>query len=203
MWNVACMKYYVIPWSIILEMTTILAECSKIRPRCRHHVAHSEIIFPCFPLSSIECPPQMKTFILAVTVASAAAFAPIANQRSFSTALNLEMGRFDGKLWDNEAKKEVYAAWNPSAPRSVDNFNPFETWDGNSPDCSGRYPGETGYKDPARGDINFAQMMIERQEIEERSTLGIRVSVWMCRSRAHCRFFLHAILFFSLSLIRC
>jgi hypothetical protein len=115
------------------------------------------------------CTMQMKTIILATIVASAAAFAPAANQRTFSTALNLEMGRYDGKLWDNNAKKEVYAAWSPTASRSVDNFNPFETWDGNSPDCSGRYPGETGYKDPARGDINFAQMMIERQEIEERS----------------------------------
>lgn len=36
-------------------------------------------------------------------------------------------------------------------------------------DCSGRYPGETGYKDPARGDVNFQQMMIEREEAEARA----------------------------------
>jgi hypothetical protein len=36
-------------------------------------------------------------------------------------------------------------------------------------DCSGRYPGETGYKDPARGDVNFQQMMVERGEAEQRA----------------------------------
>jgi hypothetical protein len=40
------------------------------------------------------------------------------------------------------AKKAVYAEWNPAAPRSALNFNPFETFEGNSPDCSGYYPGE-------------------------------------------------------------
>ena len=35
-------------------------------------------------------------------------------------------GRFDGKMWDNEAKKEMYASWDPNAPRTPDNFNPFE-----------------------------------------------------------------------------
>jgi hypothetical protein len=40
------------------------------------------------------------------------------------------------------AKKAVYAAWDPSKPRSALNFNPFETFEGNSPDCSGYYPGE-------------------------------------------------------------
>lgn len=36
----------------------------------------------------------------------------------------------------------MYATWNPAAPRSALNFNPFETFEGNSPDCSGYYPGE-------------------------------------------------------------
>lgn len=82
-----------------------------------------------------------------------------------------ETGEFDGKLWDNEAKKVVYAKWNPQAPRSALNFNPFETWDGNSPDASGFYPGEGFYKDPARGDVSFAIMMAERAEAEERAAV--------------------------------
>lgn len=49
------------------------------------------------------------------------------------------------------------------------NFNPFETWEGNSPDASGFYPGEGFYKDPIRGDVNFQQMMDERAEAEERA----------------------------------
>lgn len=80
-------------------------------------------------------------------------------------------GEFDGKLWDNEAKKIVYAKWDPNAPRSPLNFNPFETWDGNSPDCSGFYPGEGGYKDPLRGDVSFAIMMAERAEAEQRAAV--------------------------------
>ena len=70
---------------------------------------------------------------------------------------------------DNEAKKVMYAKWDPNSPRTVNNFNPFETWDGNSPDCSGFYPGETRYKDPMRGDVSFAIMMAERAEAEERA----------------------------------
>ena len=69
----------------------------------------------------------MKTFILALTVATATAFAPATPVRTSSTALNLEMGAYDGKLWDNEAKKTVYESWDPNTPRTVDNFNPFET----------------------------------------------------------------------------
>ena len=72
-------------------------------------------------------------------------------------------------MWDNEAKKEIYNAWDPNSPRSPMNFNPFETFLGNSPDASGYYPGEAFYKDPSRGNINFAQMMIERGEAEERA----------------------------------
>lgn len=110
----------------------------------------------------------MKTAILALTVAGAAAFAPVQTPR-VSTALNLEYGKYDDQLWDNNAKKDVYAAWDPNAPRSVTNFNPFETWDGNSPDASGFYPGEIRYKDPARGDVSFDIMMAERAEAEERA----------------------------------
>ena len=72
-------------------------------------------------------------------------------------------------MFDNEAKKDVYNSWDPNAPRSGANFNPFETWDGNSPDASGIYPGESRYKDPARGDISFAIMMEQRAEADERA----------------------------------
>ncbi len=78
-------------------------------------------------------------------------------------------GIYDGKLFDNEAKKVVYEQWDPNAPRSPTNFNPFETWDGNSPDASGFYPGENRYKDPMRGDVNFQTMMAEREEADARA----------------------------------
>ncbi len=79
-------------------------------------------------------------------------------------------GTYDDKLWDNEAKKEIYNAWDPNSPRSAQNFNPFETnKDGNSCDASGYFPGEGFYKDPIRPDMNFTQMMEERKEMEERN----------------------------------
>lgn len=79
------------------------------------------------------------------------------------------MGEYDDKLWDNDAKKVIYAKWDPTAPRGTRNFNPFETFLGNSPDASGIYPGEAFYKDPSRPMVNFAIMMVERGEIEERN----------------------------------
>lgn len=111
----------------------------------------------------------MKSFIIVLAaIAGASAFAPMHSSR-VSTKLFFEYGDYDGKLWDNEAKKQVYAKWDPNSPRTVNNFNPFETWDGNSPDCSGFYPGETRYKDPLRGDVSFQTMMAERAEAEERA----------------------------------
>eukprot|EP00585_Thalassiosira_rotula_P011279 CAMPEP_0196160066 /NCGR_PEP_ID=MMETSP0910-20130528/46639_1 /TAXON_ID=49265 /ORGANISM="Thalassiosira rotula, Strain GSO102" /LENGTH=143 /DNA_ID=CAMNT_0041424991 /DNA_START=546 /DNA_END=976 /DNA_ORIENTATION=- len=77
-------------------------------------------------------------------------------------------GDYDDKMWDNDAKKDVYAKWDPTAPRTGLNFNPFETFGGNSPDASGIYPGENRYKDPKRGDVSYAIMLIEKAEIEER-----------------------------------
>ena len=102
-------------------------------------------------------------------MASASAFAPA--PLGVRTSLNLfaSYGKYDDKLWDNEAKKDVYNSWDPNQPRSAMNFNPFETFDGNSPDASGFYPGENFYKDPTRGDINFQQMMVEREEAEQRA----------------------------------
>eukprot|EP00581_Thalassiosira_minuscula_P027552 CAMPEP_0184405182 /NCGR_PEP_ID=MMETSP0738-20130409/453_1 /TAXON_ID=385413 /ORGANISM="Thalassiosira miniscula, Strain CCMP1093" /LENGTH=107 /DNA_ID=CAMNT_0026761543 /DNA_START=99 /DNA_END=422 /DNA_ORIENTATION=- len=85
-----------------------------------------------------------------------------------ATHLNFEYGEYDDKLFDNEAKKDVYAKWDPTSPRSGKNFNPFETYKGNSCDASGVFPGEPRYKDPIRGDVSFAIMMEEKAEAEER-----------------------------------
>ena len=101
-------------------------------------------------------------------MASASAFAPAPSAPRTVTKLFADFGKYDDQLWDNTAKKDVYAAWDPNSPRSANNFNPFETWEGNSPDASGRYPGENFYKDPSRGDVNFQQMMDERAEMEQR-----------------------------------
>ena len=74
-------------------------------------------------------------------MASASAFVPAANTR-MPTKLNFEYGEYDDKLWDQDAKKDVYNKWDPSQPRSSRNFNPFETYKGNSPEASGVFPGE-------------------------------------------------------------
>ena len=104
-------------------------------------------------------------------MASASAFAPAPFGTRTSTRVfsDYVYGEFDDQLWDNEAKKTIYNKWDPSKPRSTRNFNPFETWEGNSPDASGVYPGEPRYKDPKRGDVSFAIMMAERAEAEERA----------------------------------
>ena len=83
----------------------------------------------------------MKSVIAVALVASASAFVPAQNAR-VPTKLNFEYGDYDDKLWDNDAKKDVYSKWDPKSPRSTKNFNPFETFKGNSPDASGIYPGE-------------------------------------------------------------
>mmetsp|Transcript_6494 Transcript_6494/g.5333 ORF Transcript_6494/g.5333 Transcript_6494/m.5333 type:complete len:135 (-) Transcript_6494:144-548(-) len=116
----------------------------------------------------------MKFLSIVALAASASAFAPASLPSSVQSATSLfnnpdGYGKYDDKLWDNEAKKDVYASWDPNAPRSGSNFNPFETWEGNTPDASGKYPGESWYKDPQRGDVNFAQMMVEREEAEARA----------------------------------
>mmetsp|Transcript_42746 Transcript_42746/g.84004 ORF Transcript_42746/g.84004 Transcript_42746/m.84004 type:complete len:133 (+) Transcript_42746:88-486(+) len=103
-------------------------------------------------------------------IASASAFAPTFGTRSLtrSTPLQAEFvrGDYDDKLYDHDAKKAVYAKWDPAAPRSGQNYNPFETFNGNSPDASGVFPGEPRYKDPTRGDVSFAIMMVERADLE-------------------------------------
>ena len=86
---------------------------------------------------------QQLTKIVATValVGSASAFAPAMNTR-VPTKLNFEYGEYDDKLWDNDAKTDVYNKWAPATPRSGKNFNPFETYKGNSCDASGVYPGE-------------------------------------------------------------
>ena len=115
-----------------------------------------------------------KVATLFAAVASVSAFAPAPQFGMTRTSLNaFEYGKYDEKLWDNDAKKDVYASWDPAAPRSTQNFNPFETFKGNSPDASGIYPGEPRYKDPMRPDVNFQAMMDERKEMEERKYLHL------------------------------
>lgn len=126
------------------------------------------------PTHSLTRPFALQYKILAVLAlaVSASAFAPATfGTRTVSTRVYSDWvyGEYDEKLWDYEAKKVIYAKWDPSKPRSTLNFNPFETWDGNSPDASGIYPGENRYKDPKRGDVSFAIMMAERAESDART----------------------------------
>ena len=118
--------------------------------------------------SSILFNPQFKYSAAVLALATGAlAFAPALTGARFSTHLNFEYGKYDDQLWDHAAKKDVYSTWDPNAPRTTNNFNPFETFQGNSPDASGIYPGENRYKDPIRGDVNFAQMMEEKADMED------------------------------------
>ena len=86
---------------------------------------------------------------------------------TFATRLYFEYGKYDGQEWNMDAKMDVYNAWDPTQPRTTSNFNPFETYEGNSPDCSGFYPGEGRYKDPSRPAVNFASMMEERKTLDD------------------------------------
>ena len=110
----------------------------------------------------------MKFIVTLAALASASAFAPQPFGARTATAVFNNFGEYDNKMWDNDAKKDIYGKWAPATARSPMNFNPFETFEGNSPDCSGRYPGEPFYKDPARGDVSYQIMMDERKEAEAR-----------------------------------
>lgn len=91
---------------------------------------------------------QFKSAIILALAASASAFAPM-SQTSFSTKLYDQFsGKYEGQVWDMDAKTDVYNSWDPNTPRSSMNFNPFETFEGNSPDTNGFFPGEGRYKDP-------------------------------------------------------
>ena len=121
------------------------------------------------PFLSIQ---YSKTLAFVALVASASAFAPPAplGARAVTGPLFAapEMGEFDDKMWNMDNKDVVYASWDPSAPRSTRNFNPYETFGGNACDASGIYPGESFYKDPQRPDMSFAVMMDERARTEAR-----------------------------------
>jgi len=107
--------------------------------------------------------PRQKFAYFALFSAASAFYAPAPSfvgrtgiSRAQTSPLFSTEGRFgeyDDKLWDNEAKKLIYDKWDPNAARSPMNFNPFETYGGNSPDASGYFPGEGFFKDPQRGDI--------------------------------------------------
>ena len=129
------------------------------------------------PRKSISAAPSFEEYLkmrsgdaAAPAAAEPAAAAPAAAASAAAApAASGNYGKYDEQMWDDDAKKDVYASWDPNSPRSPANFNPFETWEGNSPDASGFYPGEGRYKDPARPDVNFQLMMEQRAEAEERA----------------------------------
>eukprot|EP00614_Pseudopedinella_elastica_P016827 CAMPEP_0172652188 /NCGR_PEP_ID=MMETSP1068-20121228/243189_1 /TAXON_ID=35684 /ORGANISM="Pseudopedinella elastica, Strain CCMP716" /LENGTH=129 /DNA_ID=CAMNT_0013466595 /DNA_START=527 /DNA_END=916 /DNA_ORIENTATION=- len=102
----------------------------------------------------------MKCFALLLALAgSASAFMPASAGR-MATALS---SKYENQVWDINAKKDIYESWNPSSPRTEDNFNPFEKDDsGNSCDTNGYFPGEGKYKDPMRPDTSYAIMQAEQ-----------------------------------------
>lgn len=111
---------------------------------------HSTAHFDCLAISILNrnliqsfllLSSQLTKIIAVAFVASATAFVPAHNAR-MPTKLNFEYGEYDEKLFDNNAKKDLYTKWDPNSPRSTRNFNPFETYKGNSCDASGIYPGE-------------------------------------------------------------
>jgi len=114
-----------------------------------------------------------KSIAVISLAASAQAFAPASfgtrSSMSLFAASDFVYGEYDDKLWSNDNKIKVYEKWDPLQPRDGQNFNPFETFSGNSPDASGVFPGEAFYKDPQRGEISFAIMMEERASAEERA----------------------------------
>ena len=95
---------------------------------------------------------------------SAAVKAPSASMM-FQTTVD---SKFDG-IWSHEAKMECYAQWDPEAPRSYDNFNPFErNLDGAMSDENGCFPGQgKGYQVPNRPDINWARQQELNAIMEE------------------------------------
>lgn len=114
---------------------------------------------------------QFKSTLVLALAASASAFAPATFGVRTSTSIRSDFvyGDYDDKMFDNTAKKDVYGKWDPSSPRNGQNFNPFETFKGNTPDASGVYPGESFYKDPQRGDASYAIMQAEKAEADARA----------------------------------
>ena len=71
----------------------------------------------------------MSSQFSAPAAAAPAAAAPAAAAGGF------EYGEYDDKLWDQDAKKDIYNKWDPNSPRSTRNFNPFETFKGEFSDA--------------------------------------------------------------------
>merc|ERR1719458_1624703 len=98
----------------------------------------------------------MNRLIAALALGSAAAFAPAARAPASVVVFGCP------------EKKDLWENWDPNSPRSETNFNPFErNADGNACDCSGYFPGEGKYSDPARPDVDFAAMMAEKTAMAE------------------------------------
>jgi len=78
-----------------------------------------------------------------------------------------DIRQFDN-IWGLEAKKAVFAAWDPERPRDYENFNPFERNDESSmADSNGCFPGQSrGYRSPQRPDQSWAIMQAEQAEME-------------------------------------
>ena len=104
----------------------------------------------------------MNRLIAALALGSAAAFAPAARAPASVVAFG-GAGKYEGQIFGFPEKKDLWENWDPNSPRSETNFNPFErNADGNACDCSGYFPGEGKYSDPARPDVDFAAMMAEK-----------------------------------------
>mmetsp|Transcript_33231 Transcript_33231/g.56864 ORF Transcript_33231/g.56864 Transcript_33231/m.56864 type:complete len:132 (+) Transcript_33231:52-447(+) len=115
---------------------------------------------------------KFSGIVLALCAVGASAFMPQSTPRFMATKLysSNQYGKYDDQLWDINAKKDVFAAWDPEKPRSEVNFNPFERDDtGNAADASGYFPGENRYKDPIRPDASFAIMQEEAKIMAELS----------------------------------
>mmetsp|Transcript_9207 Transcript_9207/g.20024 ORF Transcript_9207/g.20024 Transcript_9207/m.20024 type:complete len:219 (-) Transcript_9207:433-1089(-) len=97
-------------------------------------------------------------------VAAAPAPAPVA--ASAPVAVNL--ANRANEIWGYDAKKAMYDLWNPEAPRTYENFNPFERNDeGAMADFNGCFPGQSrGYKSPLRPDQSWAIMQEEAAKME-------------------------------------
>ena len=99
-----------------------------------------------------------------------AAIAAAAPAAAAPAAAAAPSGEWDG-IWGFDRQKEIFLQWNPDAPRTYTNFNPFErNLDGAKADENGCFPGESrGYKSPNRPDVSWAIMQEEKLKLEELS----------------------------------
>mmetsp|Transcript_32213 Transcript_32213/g.74147 ORF Transcript_32213/g.74147 Transcript_32213/m.74147 type:complete len:143 (-) Transcript_32213:267-695(-) len=106
---------------------------------------------------------MLKVFVLVACVAFASAFSPAAAPSRVASS-NIQMSRFDGKVWTMDAKITIMGEWDPEETRGYNNFNAFERDDqGNCCDANGKFPGEGNYKDPKRPDTNWESMTRDRE----------------------------------------